>query len=115
MATASVLRNRGGEPLKNADQQGIKHYYTAKIEELELIVRGKMQNLRRLEAQRNELNIKVRHLREELALLQEPGSYVGEVVKAMGKKKVLVKVSFLGNAFRLLCFKSWIEINGKII
>ena len=24
--------------------------------------------------------------------MQEPGSYVGEVVKVMGKKKVLVKV-----------------------
>eukprot|EP01135_Chromosphaera_perkinsii_P004982 Nk52_evm26s307 gene=Nk52_evmTU26s307 len=99
MATASVLRNRSGSSSSSGynntndqQQQGLKHYYTQKIEELELIVRGKMQNLRRLEAQRNELNIKVRHLREELALLQEPGSYVGEVVKAMGKKKVLVKV-----------------------
>jgi hypothetical protein len=27
-------------------------------------------------------------------MLQEPGSYVGEVVKVMGKKKVLVKVRF---------------------
>ena len=34
----------------------------------------------------------VRLLREELQLLQEPGSHVGEVVKVMGKKKVLVKV-----------------------
>jgi 26S proteasome regulatory subunit T6 len=34
----------------------------------------------------------VRLLREELQLLQEPGSYIGEVVKVMGKKKVLVKV-----------------------
>lgn len=74
--------------------------------------------MRRLEAQRNELNAKgshqltialyvrlilftnvnvalllVRMLREELQLLQEQGSYVGEVVKAMDKKKVLVKVS----------------------
>jgi 26S proteasome regulatory subunit T6 len=32
-------------------------------------------------------------LREELSLLQEPASYVGEVAKVMGKKKVLVKVS----------------------
>lgn len=31
-------------------------------------------------------------LREEIQLLQEPGSYVGEVVKVMGKTKVLVKV-----------------------
>jgi 26S proteasome regulatory subunit T6 len=34
----------------------------------------------------------VRLLREELQLLQEPGSYVGEVVKVMGKTKVLCKV-----------------------
>ena len=32
-------------------------------------------------------------LKEEVQLLQEPGSYVGEVVKVMGKSKVLVKVS----------------------
>merc|ERR1712048_1047056 len=31
-------------------------------------------------------------LREELQLLQEQGSYVGEVIKAMDKKKVLVKI-----------------------
>jgi ATP-dependent 26S proteasome regulatory subunit len=34
----------------------------------------------------------VRLLREELGLLQQPGSYVGEVVKVMSTKKVLVKV-----------------------
>eukprot|EP00741_Cyanophora_paradoxa_P004303 tig00000792_g4177.t1 len=71
---------------------GIKSYYHQKIEELEIIIRDKTQNLRRLEAQRNELNSRVRLLREELQLLQEPGSYVGEVVKVMGKSKVLVKV-----------------------
>ena len=38
------------------------------------------------------LLLQVRRLREELQLLQEQGSYVGEVVKAMDKKKVLVKV-----------------------
>jgi len=72
---------------------GIQSYYHAKIEELEAVYRERTQNLRRLEAQRNELNSKVRLLREELQLLQEPGSYVGEVVKAMGKTKVLVKVN----------------------
>lgn len=72
---------------------GIHSYYQAKIEELESVYRERTQNLRRLEAQRNELNTKVRLLREELQLLQEPGSYVGEVVKAMGKNKVLVKVN----------------------
>merc|ERR1712070_457150 len=61
-------------------------------ESKKVVVREKTENLRRLEAQRNELNAKVRLLREELSLLQEPGSYVGEVVKVMGRKKVLVKV-----------------------
>ena len=37
-------------------------------------------------------SLTVRMLREELQLLQEQGSYVGEVVRAMDKKKVLVKV-----------------------
>ncbi|XP_042387470.1 uncharacterized protein LOC121979546 isoform X3 [Zingiber officinale] len=36
-------------------------------------------------------NPRFRMLREELQLLQKPGSYVGEVVKVMGKSKVLVK------------------------
>jgi 26S proteasome regulatory subunit T6 len=72
--------------------EGLKSYYKTKIEELEASIIDKQQNLRRLEAQRNELNSKVRMLKEELQLLQEPGSYVGEVVKIMGKSKVLVKV-----------------------
>ncbi|CAI9753666.1 unnamed protein product [Fraxinus pennsylvanica] len=54
--------------------------------------RQKDHDLQRLEAQRNDLNARVRSLKEELQLLQEPGSYVGEVVKVMGKSKVLVKV-----------------------
>jgi uncharacterized coiled-coil DUF342 family protein len=62
-------------------------YYTQRIEELQLTINEKGQNLRRLQAQRNELNAKVRMLREELQLLQEQGSYVGEIVKAMDKKK----------------------------
>ncbi|KAI8854425.1 26S protease subunit [Chytridium lagenaria] len=71
--------------------EGVKAYYRNKIEELETQSIVQTQNLRRLEAQRNQLNAKVRMLRDELKLLQEPGSYVGEVVKLMGKKKVLVK------------------------
>ena len=35
-------------------------------------------------------------------MLQEQGSYVGEVVKAMDKKKVLVKVVFISDFLVLL-------------
>jgi len=37
---------------------GLKDYYKGKIEELEIAVRDKAHNLRRLEAQRNDLNTK---------------------------------------------------------
>jgi 26S proteasome regulatory subunit T6 len=73
-------------------KEGIHNYYQGKIDELEIVVQDKTQNLRRLEAQRNELNSKVRALRDELQLLQEPGSYVAEVIKVMGKTQVLVKL-----------------------
>lgn len=44
----------------------------------------------------------VRLLREELQLLQEQGSYVGEVVRVMDKKKVLVKVCRLSIAVNII-------------
>merc|ERR1719156_57957 len=81
-----------GDKEGEAKKEGIKDYYVTKIEELQLTVTDKRQNVRRLQAQRNELNAKVRMLREELQHLQEQCSYVGEVVKPMDKKKVLVKV-----------------------
>ena len=39
-------------------QDGLKIFFRAKIEEYEIAVRNRTQNLRRLEAQRNELNTK---------------------------------------------------------
>jgi len=82
-APLRIIKRRG---------DGIKTYYQANIDSLEIVTQDKTRNLRRLAAQRNELNSQVRKLREELQLLQEPGSYVGEVIKPMGKTKVLVKV-----------------------
>ena len=49
--------------------EGLRQYYVAKIEKLQLTVTERNQNLRRLQAQRNELNAKVRMLSEELQLL----------------------------------------------
>jgi 26S proteasome regulatory subunit T6 len=85
-------------------------FFHNKIESMKLEIIQGQAVLRRLEAQRNDYNsrgefryssafakafantLTVRLLREELGLLQQPGSYVGEVVKVMGTKKVLVKV-----------------------
>ncbi|KAJ8644419.1 hypothetical protein MRB53_006167 [Persea americana] len=71
--------------------EGLRQYYQQHIHDLQLLIRQKTHNLNRLKAQRNNLNSKVNMLREELQLLQEPGLYLGEVVKVMGKSKVLVK------------------------
>ncbi|XP_033165503.1 26S proteasome regulatory subunit 8 [Drosophila mauritiana] len=79
-----------GAPSEGSD--GFHSYFTQKISELQFTVNERQKNLLRLQAQRNELNLKVRLLREELQLLQEQGSYIAEVVKPMDKNKVLVKV-----------------------
>jgi 26S proteasome regulatory subunit T6 len=44
--------------VKATQDEGVSQYYIAKIEELESALRDKKRNLRRLEAQRNELNAK---------------------------------------------------------
>jgi len=75
------------------NNKGLKDYYISKIDEKQFVLRDKIDNIRRLQAQRNELNSRVRLLKEELILLQEPGSPIGEVVKVMSKKKVLAKVN----------------------
>uniref|UniRef100_A0A1I7ZUS6 26S proteasome regulatory subunit 8 n=1 Tax=Steinernema glaseri TaxID=37863 RepID=A0A1I7ZUS6_9BILA len=79
-------------PTNRGEEQTLKTYYRTKIEDAQQRVHEKTMNVRRLQAQRNELNAKVRMLKEELQQLHEQGSYVGEVSKAMDKKKVLVKV-----------------------
>lgn len=73
-------------------KDAIRNAYLTKIIDLEHLLNERTQNLRRLQAQRNELNAKVRALKEEITTLQEPGSNVGEVVRVMDKKKVLVKI-----------------------
>lgn len=91
---SAVAGSSGPPPTQGvtAPALGIQSFYQSKIQQYELLINERTQNVRRLEAQRNALNARVRLLREELQLLQEPGSYVGEVVKVMGRKKVLVKV-----------------------
>lgn len=67
MAAAKVISRLGATPASpseaaatgNADQEaGIRAYYLSKIDELELVVRERTQNLQRLKAQRNEWNAK---------------------------------------------------------
>jgi len=78
-------------PPQGSEPGGIESFYASKSEELDIKLREKRLLLQRLEAQRSALNKKVRDLREELMLLMEPASYVGEVIKLMGKGRVLVK------------------------
>ncbi|CAL5053591.1 unnamed protein product [Urochloa decumbens] len=66
--------------------------YKHQIHDVELDRQQKINDLSRQEAQRNVINSRVKFCRDELRLLQEPASHVGEVVKVMSKSKVLVKV-----------------------
>ena len=66
-------------------------YFSLRITEAKALEKRKLDDYHRLEAQRNELNSRVRHLRDEVQLLQESGSSVGEVVRLLGKNKALVK------------------------
>jgi len=66
-------------------------YWTAKLEEARAKERKSVENYLRLEARRNELNRRVRNLKEEVSHLLEAPSDIAEVIKIMGKEKVLVK------------------------
>lgn len=72
-------------------------YFRQKVNELRATEKRKLDDLQRLDAQRSGLNKQVRHLKEEVVLLMESGSLVADVVKVMGKTKVLIKTSSLGN------------------
>ena len=89
----SLILQRTQSLVEPKKQTGLESYFLKKIAEMEVRLVEKQNNLRRLEAQRNEMNSKVKDLKEELHKLLEGASSVGEVCKMMGKRKCLVKVS----------------------
>ena len=89
----SLILQRTQSLVAPKQMNGLEPYYRKKIAEMEIKLVEKQNNLRRLEAQRNEVNQRVRDLKEELYKLLEGYSSVGEVCKMMGKRKCLVKVS----------------------
>ena len=89
----SLILQRTKSLVEPKRMTGLEPYYRKKIAEMEIRLVEKQNNLRRLEAQRNEMNTKVKDLKEELHKLLESASSVGEVCKMMGKRKCLVKVS----------------------
>ena len=72
---------------------GFDFYYKNRIELLEQQISEKKSNVKRLEAQRNELNTSVRHLKDEIISLQESSGLIADVIKVMNKNKVLVKIT----------------------
>ncbi|KAF7139503.1 hypothetical protein RHSIM_Rhsim07G0169100 [Rhododendron simsii] len=123
MATAAIETKQQPAPALSMEAcsstrakqgEGLRQYYLQHIHDLQLEVRQKSHNLSRLEAERNDLNSKVRMLKEELQLLQEAGSYVGEVVKVMGKSKVLVKrMMYQVSAIVVYATRAWLRYLRK--
>lgn len=87
LTTASAASTAAAKP-----STGVRDYYVKKIEELSSQVREEQKSQHRLEAQRNELNLRVRDLKDEIYLLQQPSSLIADVIKIMSSGKVLVKV-----------------------
>lgn len=92
MTVASPKSQHAAAAAASPQDSGLTQYYQSKISNLKLLTTDRQQDLSRLEAQRNDLNTRVRRLRSELNRLQEPGSHIGEVVKVMSPTKILVKV-----------------------
>ena len=72
---------------------GISSYYNNKILNLNITLSQKNINLYRLQSIRNDVNNSVKKLKDELLYLQEPSSYVGEIIKIMGLDKILDKIN----------------------
>lgn len=66
-------------------------YFEGRVNELRAVEKRKLDDYARLEAQRTELNGRVRALKEELQLLLDGHSSVAEIVRVMGKDRALVK------------------------
>ncbi|BBG97191.1 AAA-type ATPase family protein [Prunus dulcis] len=74
--------------------KGIRRYYIRKIHDVLHQLHQKEQHLLRLEAETSILNSRVRKIKEEVQLLQDPGSYshVGLVRQVIDKHMVLVRI-----------------------
>lgn len=84
-------------PFISTSTSDAANYFRLKIHELRAIEKRKSDDYQRIDAQRAELNRRVRHLKEEVSMLLESGSLVADVAKVMGNSQVLVKTAQQGN------------------
>ncbi|GAB2223052.1 hypothetical protein Droror1_Dr00017187 [Drosera rotundifolia] len=78
------------------DNDGLIRYYLNRIEDKQAELRRRSDDLHRLISRCNQINDRVRMLKDELHHLEQPYSYVGEVIRVLDKSKVLVKVDTWG-------------------
>jgi len=76
--------------------RGLSGYYQLQIDQYNVKIHDKNENLKRLEAQRNDLNARVCRLKNEITMLQMPSLAVGEIVKVLTEKTCLIKVQSEG-------------------
>ena len=93
VAMDQPMLNRVKSLVQPPAKKGLMPYYNSKIEEMEIKIAEKKLNLKRLEAQRNEMNNLVRDLKKELKELKSrhSGKNVAEVCKMMAKDRILIK------------------------
>ncbi|CAI2349473.1 unnamed protein product [Caenorhabditis sp. 36 PRJEB53466] len=98
MAPSSILRKLLAERLRlplteESDEETLRMYFKSKLDQAQQEVKEKEQNNRRLQARMQELNQKVRSLKDEVRQLHKQAGHVGEVVRMIDIFKVLVKVA----------------------
>lgn len=72
--------------------KGLAGYYQLQIDQYKVKINAKNENLKRLEAQRNDLNARVCRLKNEIVLLQMSALSVGEVIKVLTDTTALIKI-----------------------
>lgn len=93
-----------------APKTGVRDYYIKKIEDLSAQVRDEQKTQRNLEAKRNELNLRVRDLKDEIFLLQQPSSSTADVIKVMSSGNVLVDIH--GEGKHVVTFEKSIPVTS---
>mgnify|MGYP000168006243 CR=1 FL=1 len=96
----SLILSRTKSLIEPQKQTAMEAYYRKKIEEMEFKLVEKQNNLRRLEAQRNEMNAKVKDLKEELhKLLDRLVGVLGRLLRGLQQKLEPVKLLVLSNSY----------------
>lgn len=93
MAASASTQRVQQDKVDKPTQFTLEDYYKTRLENTQALVLKKRQELEAILFKRSELNSQVKHLKEELATLQEPACDIGEVIRPLPDNKCYIKSS----------------------